>query len=116
MFSNRFKCALVGLALASPMPALADWIGPFPVKYIESRGGSLFFMLDWTGGTNYTPTITGCNNTTIYFPASTLQTKDIDRALSIGLTAQATGTKVRFYITGCTNYLTADSIAIDPGW
>jgi hypothetical protein len=85
------------------------------VKYVESRYGAVFFMLDWTGATNYSPGLPGCNNSSIYFPAS-LPVKDVDRAFAVGLAAQASGARVKFYVTSCNGFMVADSIAIDPNW
>lgn len=91
-----------------------EWIGPFTVKYIESSNDQVYFMNDWGGQTAY-PTPYSCNNAAIYFPASLGQVA-VSRALTIGMAAQLAGVKVKFLVTGCSGYVTARAIAIDPNF
>lgn len=101
------------VGIASPA-AFATWIGPYPVTFIESGSGGIYFHLG-DGTQDYSTPYPACNNTAIRF-LSSLPAEELDRVFAVGLSAQATGAKVKFFVTGCNGYVTATAIAIDPTW
>jgi len=108
--------ALIG-TFASFQAQADEWIGPYQVTYIEEGSGNVYFMRDYGGFGQYSSGYTGCNNSTVYFPQS-LTDLVVSRALAVGLSAQATGMRVKFLVTGCPNngYLAARAISIDPNY
>ena len=106
--------SLLGVLVSCPVQA-DEWIGPYTVKYVESSAAGVYFMEDWAGIGQYSSTY-ACNRSSVWFPSSALSDPVIARVLATALTAQATGARVKFLVNGCSGYLTARAIAVDPNF
>lgn len=105
-FSNNLKTRnvfkdiatiLVVISLFSSNSAFAQWIGPYNVPMVEAGANTIMFYKpsDITGFPN--PSSCASNGVVVFDGA----TKLADRALSIGLTAQTTNRKVKYFLSGC---------------
>jgi hypothetical protein len=91
----------------------ADVIGPYAIGTIEASETGVYFSTP-PGLATY-PNPYGCQNAT--WVVFDLTSSLADRALAIGLAAQAQSQKVRFQITGCYNtYIKANVVQIDTAW
>jgi len=89
----------------------AGWWGPYHVNVIEVTDAGIYFGKP--SEISAFPNPFNCSNTDWVFCEN--GTKLADRALSIGLTAQATNRKVNYYISGCSGpYLKASIIQALP--
>jgi hypothetical protein len=106
------KFLLATLLVSAATLARAQWFGPYSVSSVEVWAQGLYFLKP-TGLAAY-PNPFNCTNTDwIFIDGSTPLA---NRALAIGLAAQNSGRKVRFYVTGCLNggYIQASAITADP--
>jgi hypothetical protein len=99
------KVLAIILLLSSPI-ALAEWIGPYEIENIEVHSSGVYFFRAAGHVTN----ISCGDYKWVKFAG---ETKFSDRALSVGLTAQASGKKVNYFVTSCEGpYLIAERIQI----
>ncbi len=99
------KNFVVLFLFGSPL-ALAEWVGPYEIENIEIHSSGVYF---YRADGYSTATPCGGKNW-IKFSG---ETKLSDRALSVGLTAQASKRPVNYSITGCEGvYLLADRIQL----
>ena len=63
MRTRKVMLAVIGMVVTAVAHA-GEWIGPYPVKYIEIYNGSVFFMLAADGSQPYTSPqySAGCSN------------------------------------------------------
>lgn len=91
--------------------ANAGVIGPYTVSTMEVTDAGIYFLVP--AGTSAFPNPDGCQhpNWIAFDPSTPLA----DRAIGVGLSAQAQGKKVWFNIAGCLNgHIKAIMIRIDP--
>jgi len=94
--------------------ASADWRGKFSVGTIEVASTNIF--ISPPEGTSQFTFPTECTNKSWVVFSGTGESGGVgDRALSVALSAQVTGKKVKYLISGCTgSYIKATAIQIFP--
>jgi hypothetical protein len=109
----RKGCAISVLLGVSTVAWAAGWSGPYEVSAIEASDTVIYFQKP--DGMSGFPNPDGCANA--YWVAFDANTPIGARALAIGLAAQASGRKVKYFVNGCLGgYIKATSISIDPSW
>ena len=113
----KFIISLLFLTVAQ-FSFSSEWVGPYPVKYVEVHSNNVYAMLNISGSENYVTSLSGCTAPTVIAFIGEGNEKQTDRILSMLMAAQAIGTKVKFYVSNCinSNYVQALSIASDPNW
>ena len=87
------------------------WYGPYNVEMIEVNENRVYFHRP--SNLSAFPDF-GCTTDYVFLEGEKLP----ERALAIGLTAQATGKKVKFHLSGCGpfGYIQANGIQSNPAW
>lgn len=115
MSLGKSLVAIIGLFAMSATHA--DWIGPYPVRYVEIYNGALFLQLDGIQEYAHGGFSLCANKTSIMFLTNPSNPKDLDRILASALSARASDMKVKIYINDCQGgMLTGNAIASDPAW
>lgn len=101
------------LISANVVAGTQGWYGPYDVTTLEVSDNGAHFS---PGGTSF-PSF-GCSGgiSLIHFESGT---ELANRVISVGLTAQSTGRKVKFYLTGgcsVSGYIKAVAIQSNPTW
>lgn len=88
---------IILLSVSGFVFANSAWHGPYDVSTLEVGDSGVYFSRP--DGLNAYPDPFNCGNPTWIFFAN--EQNLADRALSVGLAAQAAGRKVKFYVVGC---------------
>jgi hypothetical protein len=109
----RKTCTVSLLLAVSSAAWAAGWIGAYEVATIEASDTAIYFQKpDNISGF---PNPDGCGSA--YYVAFDAGTPLAARALAVGLAAQASGRKVKYYTSGCFGgYIRAYAISTDPSW